>query len=293
MTTKVSTQRCVGVMKPDGGYRLVGVGMLFAGWWAYRTGLLKLIDLRTYFAVMEAMSRRCKLPRGSTPRFTVAELRVLLGIESEREVRRALARIASLGLVRFQSESVRLASDVNELSFDQCAFQEQFRGVANRQRRVPVPRRTLRMLARCRGPVVIATVLGTLLRCVYAKGLNIAAEGSVSTTWIAEVFEVDPRNVKRARAALKARGWLSEVLSDHWHRQRYGARVMVNMQWSDTAPSAARRSPPQSPRSQCKSPPPETNRKLLNGFNNQKPSSELGVHKSSGPDLRAVRSEDL
>jgi len=41
---------------------------------------------------------------------------------------------------------------------------------------------------------------------------------------------VDPRNVKRARAMLEAIKWLSEKESDHWHRQRHGKRVIVNLQ---------------------------------------------------------------
>lgn len=295
MTTRIGTHQSQDLVRPAGGYRLVGVGMLFAGWWAYRTGLLRLIELRTYFAVLEAASRRCVLRRGTRPRFTVTELSVLLGVASERDVRRSLSRLSTLGLVRFQCESMCFAMDVNELSFDQDAFQEQFQGVVNRKRRVPVPRRTLRMLARCRRPAVIATVLGTLFRCVYAKGLNVASEGSVSSTWIADVFQLDARNVKRARAALRARGWLDDRPSDHWHRQRYGARVAVNLEWGEGAPWMARRSPPRASPNGCKSPPPETNRKLLNGFNNQKPSPApgIGVYKSPRPDLRAVRSEDL
>jgi hypothetical protein len=193
-------------------------------------------------------------------------------------------------------------SDLPSAVFASDDFTDAFAQIANRRRRVPVPRRTLRLLARASRPVLVATVLGHLFRCVYSKGVLVASEGSVASSWVAAVFDVDQRNVKCARSTLAAMDWLAFVDCDHWHRQRYGQRVNVNLTWQDRQCSKmgldVRQSPPQGLPNSTKIPPPKENRKLLKGLKNQKPkvSAEragVQIRKHGLPDLGNVQREDL
>src|SRR5919108_295878 len=80
------------------------------------------------------------------------------------------------------------------------------------------PRRTLRFLARCRRRVLIATMLGHLLRCLYFRQGQCVGSGFCAASWIATVFGVSLRNVKLARQHLAACGWLTLVETPHWVR---------------------------------------------------------------------------
>ena len=77
-----------------------------------------------------------------------------------------------------------------------------------------VPRRILRLLAGGARPALIATTLGTLLRCLSRRRSGWVGRGRVKASWIADVFGVDLRGVKAARLELVALGWLSPEPSD-------------------------------------------------------------------------------
>src|SRR5215510_4526959 len=49
-------------------------------------------------------------------------------------------------------------------------FRRVFDQIPNHDRKVPVPRRILRLLAGGCRPALIATILGHLIRCLYVKG---------------------------------------------------------------------------------------------------------------------------
>jgi len=286
--------------KCEGGYRLIHAAQLFMAWWAYRQGHLEFRDLRAYFALHEMVARRCVMERAVKPRYMLQELVKLTGGKGQDQATASIHRLERAGLVTWGSSHISFAESPSQSAGDAEAFAIQFGKIANRRRRIPVPRRTIRWLAKASRPVLVATVLGHLFRCVYAKGQLVAAEGSISASWVAEVFQVDPRNVKRARATLEAIKWLSEKESDHWHRQRHGKRVVVNLQWQE-APRGQRdiqlRTPPRTASSPTELPPPETNRKLLNGFNNQKPAAAghagFCSKQDSTPTLRHIQPADL
>ena len=63
-----------------------------------------------------------------------------------------------------------------------------------------IPRRILRFLAHGARPAMIATALGILLRCLSRRRAGFDGRGRVKAAWIARVFGVDPRRVKRPRA---------------------------------------------------------------------------------------------
>src|SRR5262249_13613722 len=138
-------------------------------------------------------------------------------------------------------------------------------GGERRDRRlVPVPRRTLRFLAGCKRPVVAATMLAHLVRCLYFKKGECLSRGTCKASWVSQTFGVNLRGVKAARKYLAGLGWLVPQASEHWHRQRWGATVVVNLAWPGPSrggePSAEL--PPRTDFSTTELPPPESNKEL-------------------------------
>jgi hypothetical protein len=283
----------VAVVKPEGGYRLIPLSRLFAAWWCYQQGDLEFRDLRVYFALEEMAARRCVMKQGRTARYTLNELGELAGANGAKTLKASLRRLERSGLSTWNAGRIEFPESNQAITRER--FDWSLARIGNHRRRVPVPRRTIRWLARATRPVLVATVLGHLFRCVYAKGRLIAAEGSISASWVAGVFGVDLRNVKRAKAQLRALNWLSVKESEFWRRQRYGQRVVVNFSWGGSGNGTGiRKLPPRHGDSDLDLPPPRQNRELLDGLKNQKPASSgpAGVSKTK-PHLKNVKAEDL
>jgi hypothetical protein len=285
-----------GITTPAGGYCRIPISWLYGVWWCYRRGHLEFQDVRVYCALHEMIARRCQMSTGRAPRFTVEEVQSLTGLNTSRSCRESLRRLQTSGWAEWKLSEIRFADGTMRAEDKDC-WEADFGRIANRLRRVPVPRRTLRFLGRVRQPVMAATVLGHLFRCLYAKGQVMSAVGSVAASWIADIFDVDIRSAKRARAQLRAIKWLTVQASDHWHRQRYGERVAINLAWNPpTHSTTVQMPPPILPRyTQLSS--PDSNKKLPNGIKNQKPASPRlsGVHKSNTrtPTLRNIQLDDL
>jgi hypothetical protein len=147
--------------------------------------------------------------------------------------------------------------------------------VTNHRRTLPIPRHTVLLLARTRRPVSMATVLGLLFRGMYYRSGECLSWGTCKASWVDETFGVDIRNVKAARRELEQLGWMRQLGSFHWHRQRYGGSFVVTLAWdsrqSTTVPRKPRAiSPPRRASSPAKSPPPESYRNLPSGIKDQK-----------------------
>lgn len=111
-------------------------------------------------------------------------------------------------------------------------FWELLSKIENNKRKVPVPRRVVRLLAHGAGRVVTATVLGHLLRCLYYRNGECKPLGNCKASWVADVFGVNASNVKAARKHLIEIGLFVLVeMPEEWHRNRWGARIGVNLQW--------------------------------------------------------------
>jgi hypothetical protein len=150
-----------------------------------------------------------------------------------------------------------------------------------------IPRRTLRFLAANGRPALIATMLAQMIRCVWWNEGRCDTEGSCSSRFVADVFEVDERNVKRARAELRRMGWLTIAPCLPWHINAHGARAAINLAWSRaktpyrllSAGGVNSRSPPPPAPIVSKSPPPIDKHNLPSGSKNHNPacSGPLGV----------------
>jgi hypothetical protein len=210
-------------------------------------------------------------------KFEGEELRRLIGGARERHVRLSLRRLASRGLLAWSSESISFPvafDDVLRTSLDSMLA-----AITNNLRRVPVPRRILRLLAGEASRAVAATVLAHLLRCLYFRNRGCNPSGACKASWAARVFRVDSRNIKAARKKLIEIGWLVPQSAPQWRLNRYGAAMSVNLEWGRESALEASSSPnrpsikaPPPKRGIITSlPPPESDQKLLSEYQNQKP----------------------
>jgi hypothetical protein len=212
-------------------------------------------------------------------RFGLEELAGLTGL-SPRRLRDALHRLESARLLDWSESAVEFPASAGAvLAPDRDAFERFLDGIPNHDRLVPVPRRTLRLLAGGARPALIATILGHLLRCLYLKNGKCSARGRVKSSWIAHTFGVGLRRVKEARQELIAMGWLIPLEARQWELNRWGAHVRINLNWSrldglenpPAAPAARSELAPPAPVSDVELAPPESDDKPLSGCKNQEP----------------------
>ncbi len=308
--------------RPEGGFHILSTRQLCAAWSAYRLGLLGgFLAFRVYLALHEVAERRqaaalrSRRPRRSADphprrfRPMVDEVERLVGGAGGRCLRRAVRRLAAVGLVRYETPGLVLVDD--PLLFAPRPVQEAARAMLSRihasprvrERPLAVPRRLLRHLARPGSPTAAATLLGHALRCLWRRGDDHRLIGSCSSDFIARVFGVHVRTVKTARHTLQVAGWLRSIPAPRWHVQRFGGR------WAITPPRHPRVTPlsslagPESPLPPpaigTESPPPESKRSLPSEVQQPEPAlrralvSARGRKESSPPSLRHVQPVDL
>lgn len=293
------------VRKPEGGYRLFSVMQLTMAWFAYRTERIQFRDLRAYFALHEMEARRCEVDSERLPAFGLSELRGLVGGEGGSRLKRSIDRLEASGLVSWSETKLIFAASPDVMAGDISGLWTMLGEIKNNRRRVPVPRRTVRLIAQAGRPVVVATILAYLLRCVYMRGGGVVGEGTCKASWVADVFRVGERNVKGVKKFLASIGWLTLEKTPHWHRQRYGGRAVVNLAWErpDSYADREHESAPRTADFPPESAPPYVNQKPFQERNlNQKPASAAdrptGFSIGNGeekkpPTLKHVVVEDL
>src|SRR5262249_32693600 len=181
---------------------------LALAWWAYRQDVIRLADLRVWFACWEMRARRCGAPSPLPRRFGMGELARLTGLTPKR-LKAGLRRLEAARLLCWSESALAfpLAAEAIAL-LDGDGFRRLCDRIPTHDRKVPVPRRILRLLAGGCRPAMIATILGHLFRCLYVKGGMFQALGRVKASWIADTFGVGLRRVKEARRELATIGWL-------------------------------------------------------------------------------------
>ncbi|MFN0133116.1 MAG: hypothetical protein ACKVW3_11415 [Phycisphaerales bacterium] len=250
---------------PAGGYALVPAMGLLRAWWAFRAGIIRLVDLRVWLACFEVVERRCGLQKGHPVRYRLEELQHLLGTHELSALRTSVSTLQRAGFLDWSPSHVRLTSPASVDSLPEMV--QAVASTKNLRRSVPVPRRVLRLLARTPRPVLIATVFAVLLRCVFRREGGVRSDGLVKSTWVAEVFGVHERNVKRARAVLRETGLLIDLPTSQWVLNRHGAGTRLNLEWCPPCNAT----PPRTLRFTAGSPPPRTTEPSLTGSINQSP----------------------
>ena len=287
--------------KPAGGFHFVSVVELASAWWAYSEKLIRIADLRAWFACQEATARRSNGKGGDAPQFGLDEIRGLTGVPVSK-LRGSIGRLEAAGLLAW-SESALSFGDGHDLGDGFAAF---LAGLPNNARRVPVPRRILRLIAGGSRPALIACILGHLLRCLYYRKGSVEPQGRCKASWIAQAFGVSLRRVKEARAELLRLGWLLPEEAPQWALNRWGAWVSINLDWhrldgiseSSGEPKSA---PPRADSVPKLAPPVPDKEPLRERDKNQKPASggPSGFSNSDGqggenpPTLRDVVPADL
>ncbi|TWT44348.1 hypothetical protein RAS1_07620 [Phycisphaerae bacterium RAS1] len=284
-------------IKPDGGYCFISAMALIRAWWAYKRRIIRLYDLRVWFACFELVARRCNVAPNRFPSYSFEEVHRLVGGSDPANVHTAVRRLSHAGLVNWSERQIRFATIDQDFALDgDDELQRMLDLVVNRRRKVPVPRRTLRFLAGLTRPVGMATMIGHLLRCLYFRQGMCAPDGRCKASWIAETFSVDVRNVKAARQHLCKIGWLVFEPSTQTALNRWGAAVRINLAWKHERESG-NGSPPPASKKRPQTPPPRNNRKLSSRMIHQKPAQAVstGAYREEETDARLtdVKMADL
>ncbi len=213
--------------KPLGGFVLIPVGRLLSAWEALRDEVVTLRDVRVLLACEELVARRCGARRNVPRRYTLDELQRLVGGENGAPLRVCLARLSRAGLLEWSESAITLKRP---------ELPAKWSAITNPARRVPFPRRMVRVLAREGTKALIATVVGSLLRGVFYRQGQCVSGGRVKASDLAAWFGVDTRSVERCRRRLVGLCWLVAVPSHQSALNRSGMRFLVNLDWSgDTA----------------------------------------------------------
>ena len=217
--------------KPEGGFAFFTVTQLVMAWTALREAQIGLKELRVYFALAEMKSRRCGCTDDDPPpEFTPLELRKLVGgAGGERE---AVHKLLAVGLLREVSKTnIEFATDPGELRFEPETLEATLDLIPNNDRRVPVPRRIVRLIAGGARRTLIATILGHLIRCLFYKRGLCHPKGCVKASWIAEVFGVSERRVNEQRRHLVDLGWLLPQETSQRTLNGHGLWLTINLAW--------------------------------------------------------------
>lgn len=283
--------------RPEGGFVLVPAWAFVGAWWALRTRELRPVDLRVWLASFEAVARRCGARKGCRAAYSTGELRTLVAAGSDRTVRESLKRLGRVGLLAWRGDGPGHAARVEEVVLARPGPMLNALGkVAMPARRVPVPRRLVRELCRATSATLLATAFGHLVRCLFNRRRSCASGGLCKASWIAEVFGISTRSVKRCRARLVAWGLLATEHAPQRVMNRHGGWSAWNLRWKASGRpgsakacgvvSGAALSPPVAVSRRRLSPPKETSNSL-SGSEHQQPGGGRGV-----PRRVCVRSGD-
>src|SRR5512135_795745 len=226
--------------KPDGGFCFFTITQLMMAWTALREAAIGLKELRVYFALAEMKSRRCTSQDDDPPpEFTPLEVRRLVGgAGGERE---AVQKLVAVGLLREVSKTnIEFATDPGDLRFEPETLEATLARIPNNERRVPVPRRIVRLIAGGARRTLIATILGHLIRCLFYKRGLCHPKGCVKASWIAGVFGISERAVKAQRHHLVALGWLIPQETCQRTLNGHGLWVTINLAWDALAEAKQR-----------------------------------------------------
>ena len=144
----------------------------------------------------------------------------------------------AVGLLREVSKtSIEFATEPSELRFLPETLDATLDLISHPDRRVPVPRRIIRLIASGARRTLIATILGHLIRCLFYKHGECHPKGCCKASWIAEVFGVSERCRQEAAKAPR-RAWLASPAKDlpaHTQHPWRLARHQSRMEWPDQA----------------------------------------------------------
>ncbi len=235
-------------MYPQGGYKAVTPIQIANALAALDRGAITVRGLRVYlgcFALLAAREAAARVAKPGRPpaagrvRFGPDELVRLLGDADTASVRRELRRLERAKLVVFRPESVAVTQ--TPLDHSGALLGELCAG-RKATRPVPVPRRLLVFLCRCRKPALVKTLLAYLVRglAIDRRSGEVRGAGTVKATWIARVFGLSERAARAARAELIRLGVISKDTGSHQRKlNRDGAYFRIDLAWGPSCDTSA------------------------------------------------------
>ncbi len=229
----------------EGGYKTLSPIQLCNAIAAQDEALLGFRAVRTYFACIVALAAReaARRANGKTSqvkvRFTLEEIQKLTGTKNRNDVAKDVRALREAGLLEFSPERVVVTETA------QSYAEELLRHVSPRRswtRAIPIPRATLRFLARSKRPALLRVVVAYCLRGLsLEKGTGeVRSRGTVKASWVADYLGVSLRAAKEGRAWLVRRGFIErDVGSQQWKLNRHGAYFEASGNasvWIDSAP---------------------------------------------------------
>ena len=110
------------------------------------TKLIRLVDLRVWFAAHELDARRCRVERDFTPTSAPANFKKLTGLSIKR-IKDSFRRLETARLLSWSETALGFPESTEVLPWtDSDDFRAFLDRIPNPARKVPVPRRTLRLL---------------------------------------------------------------------------------------------------------------------------------------------------
>jgi hypothetical protein len=223
-----------------GGFVLVTLASLMAAWRACRSDTLGIGEFRAWLACREMLARRCSADEARAPVYSFAELAKLLGV-AEKRARASANRLVHAGLLQWSEHAIGFPEPPGEP--DPALDDSIGRGRGD----LAIPRRILRHLAAGSRPALIATMLSVLLRCLSRRRGGFDGRGRVKSAWIAQVFGVDLRRVKKARRELIGLGWIQPEPSGQRAENLWGRAFRIDLGWDRPGPAQGRSLPPLPP----------------------------------------------
>ena len=282
--------------KPAGGFCYIRVRSFLAVWTAFRKGEISLYDVRVWLASFEIVAQRCKA-KDRIPEYKLKEVLALVSSGTQSQVRTSINRLMTIGLLHWADREISLNTSQAETRLgDDDAWLELLNAVANNRRKAPVPRKMIRYLSQSRSVSLHMVTWGHMLRCMYYRKDRCVSGGRVKSSWIAQTFQGDERNIKKARKTLIEIGWLVPIESSQIAMNRWGLQAVINLHWA--APGSKAKTPPLQDQNEAKTP-PLIDRKLSYSKRsiNQKLEANTGVKNQTNiesiPSLKHITIEDL
>lgn len=217
----------------EGGFLKFSAHQLILMVWLFTEGHISRRQWRICFALYEMRERRRHATEGRKPCYLTDELVNLIGGEGTG-ITADLKHLTRIGLVSFTERQIELAVSVDQITLDDVSgFWTMYEKIPNRKRPIPMPRRTLRALARGFGRGVMLTMIAMLIRSLFwhqEHGTH-RLDGRVKRSWIADVFGITPRAVTTAMNHLTEIGWMNRIECNQFELNKWGSRFAINPGW--------------------------------------------------------------
>ena len=289
-----------------GGYKTVSVIQLCNGLSALISRLISFQAFRVYIAcfelvaVREAAERIRKKERGvgkKEVRYRVEEIQRLVG-GKECQLRAILKRLEKLNLLAFSESYISMTETPLTFATD---FISKVSPNRKPTRKIPIPRRLIRLMAKSNKPALVKTLIAFLIRGLSwnQRTRQIKNSGRVKVSWIVEILGVSESAVRISKRELLECGVLidGDNSSQRVLNQR-GAYFLINLWWGnmkDTSIEETENAPPM-PQKVGKNVPPYKDSKTLSDLKDQK-TAEHGSgflkEKNKSPNFKNIKLDDL